>query len=77
MLYEMLFKQKYNVQQVLDILKDGEKSLFEIRNALECSESTALNLIKKLFDDNKIKRRNIRGGKNPFWLYSIKDEAKI
>lgn len=63
------YQKKFTAEQVLTLLHGRDKSLREIIDSLECSKSTADNLIKLLLEMNKIKRRNIGSEKKPLWMY--------
>lgn len=64
------YQKKFTTEQVLTLLHAREKSLREIINSLDCSRSTAENLVKILLEMNKIKRRNVGSEKKPMWMYS-------
>jgi|GEM_PF-1533147 len=69
MVLENQYQKKFTTEQVLTLLRGRDKSLREIIDSIECSKSTADNLIKILLETNKIKRRNIGSEKKPLWMY--------
>jgi predicted transcriptional regulator len=69
------YQKKFTTGQVLTLLDGHEKMLREICDSLDCSKSTAENLVKILLEMNKIKRRNVGSEKKPLWMYSSR-EAK-
>ncbi|MCZ7400952.1 MAG: hypothetical protein O8C61_01880 [Candidatus Methanoperedens sp.] len=69
MVLENQYQKKFTTEHVLTLLNGSEKSLREIIDTLDCSRSTADNLIKLLLEMNKIKRRNIGSEKKPLWMY--------
>jgi len=69
MVLQNQYQKKFTTEQVLTLLHDRDKSLREIIDSLNCSRSTADNLIKLLFETKKIKRRNIGSEKKPLWMY--------
>lgn len=72
----MVYEKRFTEDDVLEYLRQSkeegrERTLKEIYMALECSEGTAWNVLKRLLE-TKVQRRNAGTEKKPSWLYSLK-----
>ncbi|MFA4956771.1 MAG: hypothetical protein WC556_07330 [Candidatus Methanoperedens sp.] len=71
------YTKKFTMEHILTLVNGHEKSLREIIDSLDCSRSTADNLVKIMLETKKIKRRNVGSERKPLWMYEsieAKDE---
>jgi len=71
--YHFLVKQEANLQAAFDyIQKQGETSARDIAEEFELEINSASNRLKKLYDTNKVFRREIKDEKGRQHIYFIK-----
>ena len=71
--YKFLIKQEANLQTTFDyIQKHGETSARDLAEEFELEINSASNRLKKLYDSNKVFRREIKDEKGRQHIYFIK-----
>lgn len=63
--------RQYTPEMVIKLLVGKELTLRQIWEGINCSKSTAEELVNQLEADGIIQKRNIRTENNPLWMHSL------